>query len=250
MKFLFSFIFALLSIQLFAGTIDPRTPDQKHIEYGGKFKNAVRIKGLCSCEDKKQHEFLATAVVIKPNWALTAAHVVKNSSDIKIVIGDNSYNVLPLVHEEFEEKNFGHNDIALCYSEKDFGLDFYPELYEKDDEQGKIASLSGYGATGTFSTGVIKSDGMKRGGSNTINRTERKVLICTLDDPRTELEFLIAHGDSGGPLFIGNKVAGIHTFVMADDGKPNSDYGDESGHTRVSLYVDWINKNTSKVPSK
>jgi hypothetical protein len=41
-------------------------------------------------------------------------------------------------------------------------------------------------------------------------------------------------------LFIENKLAGINSFVAADDGKPNSNYGDESGHTRMSLYYNWI----------
>jgi len=250
MKCLIAFILILISAQTFAGTIDPEASDQKHIDYGSKFKNVVRIKGICSCDKNKVHEFLASAVIIKPHWALTAAHVVKDGSDVKIVVGEKIYPVTTFVHENFEEKNFGHNDIALCYSEEDFGLDFYPDIYTEDDEQGKVASLAGYGGTGNFSSGAVKSDGLKRGGSNIINRIERKIIVCTLDDKRTELEFLIAHGDSGGGLFIANKLAGIHTFVMADDGKPNSDYGDESGHTRTSLYVDWMNEKTSQKISK
>ena len=31
---------------------------------------------------------------------------------------------------------------------------------------------------------------------------------------------------------------------MAVDGKPNSNYGDESSHTRISLYAQWIKKET------
>jgi secreted trypsin-like serine protease len=51
---------------------------------------------------------------------------------------------------------------------------------------------------------------------------------------------MIAPGDSGGPLFIGRELAGINSFTMADRGPLNSREGEETGHTRVSLYLEWI----------
>ena len=56
----------------------------------------------------------------------------------------------------------------------------------------------------------------------------------------TELEFCAANGDSGGGLFIDNKLAGINSMVLAADKKTNSDYGDECTHTRISSYKSWI----------
>ena len=53
---------------------------------------------------------------------------------------------------------------------------------------------------------------------------------------------MISHGDSGGGLFIDNKLAGINSLVMSSDGKPDSSWTDESGHTRVSKFVSWIDK--------
>lgn len=234
-------LFYLTSI--FAGTIDPNVPDQKYIEYGSKFKNVVQIKGICRCkQEPKEHKFSASAVVIKPNWILTAAHVVHDTSDAEIVVNDKIFPVEVFIHEEFNDNQYGHNDIAVCYSKENIVMDFYPELYTEQDEVGKVVSLAGLGITGNFHTGSSFSDGKKRAGSNIIARTERSVLVCSLTDKRTSLEFLISHGDSGGGLFIGNKLAGIHSFVMADDHKPNSSYGDESGHTRICLYYDWILK--------
>jgi hypothetical protein len=63
---------------------------------------------------------------------------------------------------------------------------------------------------------------------------------------KTELEFLIASGDSGGGLFIDNKLAGINSCVMAVDKKPDSTYNDESGHTRISKFIGWIKENIEK----
>ena len=59
-----------------------------------------------------------------------------------------------------------------------------------------------------------------------------------------DLEYLIAPGDSGGGVFIdfgsGPLLAGIHSFGAAWDGLVDSDYGDASGHTRVSVFNSWI----------
>lgn len=255
MKLAITLITALLfQISSFAGTIDPRVPDQRYRDYGKNFKNVVKIKGVCGCGKGSRHEFYGSAVIISPNWALTAAHVVKDGSEVELIINekkeDYSFSVKTIIHEDFDDKNLGYNDIAICYSEKDFELDFYPELYSEEDEEGKIVSMAGYGITGSFLTGSNTSDNYRRAGSNRIVRSERNVLVCNLIDQRTELEFLIASGDSGGGLFIGNKLAGIHTFVMADDGKPDSSYRDESAHTRISLYFDWITKKMKENESR
>lgn len=225
----------------FAGTIDPSVPDQKHIDYAKGFGSVVQIEGRCCCGKGEEHMFYASAVAISPNHALTAAHVVAGNDKVHIRIGEKTFKALDvMVHEEFKEDRVGYSDIALCRCEGDFGLDFYPELYENSDEVSKTASMAGYGTTGTFSTGAIRSDRNRRAGSNIIARSERDVLVCVLSDRKTQMEFLIAPGDSGGGMFIGNKLAGINSFVMADDGKPDSDYGDECAHTRVSKFLEWI----------
>lgn len=61
-----------------------------------------------------------------------------------------------------------------------------------------------------------------------------------------ELEYLVFLGDSGGGLFIEDEngetvLAGLHSFTWPRlDGIVDSDYGDASGHTRISAYADWI----------
>jgi hypothetical protein len=66
----------------------------------------------------------------------------------------------------------------------------------------------------------------------------------------TDLELLICQGDSGGPVFLPDPrrghadapplVAGIHSFGEFIDAKDDSDYGDITGHTRVSVFRPWI----------
>ena len=84
------------------------------------------------------------------------------------------------------------------------------------------------------------SDSKKRGGSNKVRYIDKHLLICDLTDEYTPIEFLIASGDSGGGLFIDKKLAGINSCVMTVGKKPNSAYGSESGHTRISKHLQWI----------
>jgi hypothetical protein len=230
-----------------AGTTDPGTPDEKYVEFGKQFPCVRRIRAVepKPADPKRVVTWHASAVVIQPHWVLTAAHVLDGAADPTILDDATPAREYPLVytvaHPLFDDGKNGYYDIALGYSEKDFGLDFYPELNTDTDELGKPVTLAGFGFHGTFHTGMAVSDSKRRAGSNKISGLERSVLVCDPSPERkTALEFLITPGDSGGGLFIGNKLAGIHSFLMAKDGKPDGTYTDESAHTRISLYADWV----------
>lgn len=224
-----------------AGTIEPSVPDRKYLEYAKGFPCVIQIEGRCLCGKGEEHMFFGSAVAISPTWVLTAAHVVDGNDRVCVRIGKDAFKALKvIVHGDFDADKVGHADIAMCQVEGDMGLDFYPELYDSDDEVSKIASMAGFGMTGNFRTGSKGSDGKKRAGSNIIHRSENDVLVCVLTDTRTELEFLIAPGDSGGGMFIGKKLAGINSFITSPNGKPNSSYGNECAHTRVSKFTPWI----------
>lgn len=239
-------IFILLSSNLSSGTTDPLTPDQKYIDYGAKFEYVLSICGLYESDEL----FCASAVAIEPDWILTAAHVVEGARHCGVHTKDSVIIIDEIIiHKDFGG-SFGVADIALCHLKKKLDLNFYPSLYQKNDEVGKICCISGYGVTGTFLTGQNLSDNKKRAGSNIVDKVEKDLLICspsrTIKEGRTELEFLIASGDSGGGLFINDKLAGINSCVLAEKRSPKSQYGDESGHTRVSKYFNWIKENIDK----
>jgi hypothetical protein len=224
-----------------AGTIDPFNEDSKYIEHSEKFIHTYKICGTY----KDNSLFCASATAINNHWFLTAAHIVKNSRTCLIHKNDKAYEVKKIIiHEDFSDENFGKADIALCYVEENIGLDSYPELYDSDDEIGKTCSISGYGMTGTFDTGAKVNDMKHRAGTNKIDSITSNLLLCSSSKPtdqdRTSLEFLIGSGDSGGGLYINDKLAGVNSCVLAADKKPDSSYGDESGHTRISKFVGWI----------
>jgi hypothetical protein len=260
---------AILYSLSYGGTIDPSTPDSKYVEYGSKFHSVVKICG--SYEDGRL--FCASACLIDDYNFLTAAHVVHGAAVCYVTVEDIKFPIKRIIinkhfkdpamsplmdlleetnpEEEVEQKEFGFGDLAIGYSEKPFGLKYYPPLYEKEDEAGKLCSISGYGLTGTFYTGIKKSDNKKRAGSNKVDITSGDKIICSpskkYDSSYTSLEFMIGSGDSGGGLFIDGKLAGINSCVMAIGRSPSSKYGEESGHTRISKFIGWINEHKKKV---
>lgn len=273
MKNIINFIsFVLLYSLSYGGTIDPSTPDSKHVEYGSKFYSVVKICGMY----KDGRVFCASASLIDDNNFLTAAHVVQGATVCYIAVGDIHFPIKSIVvHKDFKDpamaplmdllegtnpveklgnKEFGFGDIAIGYSEKPFGLKYYPPLYENEDEAGKLCSIAGYGLTGTFRTGIIRSDDKRRAGSNIIDHIIDDKLICSPskrhDAGVTSLEFMIGSRDSGGGLFIDGKLAGIHSCVMAIGRTPSSKYGEESGHTRIFNFLDWIKEHRRKPTNK
>jgi len=148
-----------------------------------------------------------------------------------------------VIPKAFKLEETDKYDIALCRLNEDAIIDFYPELYGKDDEIGKLCSLAGWGMHGTWTTGTIYDDDKRRAGSNYIDPIMfRGMMVCSVQDKskRTSLEFLIGHGDSGGGLFIDKKLAGIHSCIYTGDGNLDSSYKDYSAHTRVSIHKEWI----------
>lgn len=238
----------LITPILCAGTRNPFIKDREHIEYGQNFKFVGRIIGKYN----ENTEFMGSGVAISSLHILTAAHIVKDSISCSFITQDGTRIKCKKVifHNDFAEENFGEYDIALCILEKELPLKEYPKLYTEKNEQGKLCSIVGYGYYGTFETGAIHTDDNIRGGTNIIDAIEKDILICNpsppFDKTITRLEFLIAHGDSGGGLFIDGKLAGINSGVMAVDKKPNSSYTDDGCHTRVSSYIDWIIENTNQ----
>jgi hypothetical protein len=244
-KILFIFFLSSLFSCSYAGTIDPNISDAKYIEYGKDFKYVGKLCGTYQDETL----FCASAVVIREDIILTAAHVVKGYKNCKIKIEDKEFEINKFIWPlDFDQNIYGLNDIAIGFLKQKIQLNFYPELYDKEDELDKVCCIAGYGLSGNFITGAESYDDKRRAGSNIIEEIDKQLLICRPSKPtdkkRTSLEFLTASGDSGGGLFINNKLAGINSCISGRGKKGlKSTYDTESGHTRISIHRKWILQN-------
>lgn len=237
-----------------AGTTDPDTPDAKYVEFGQQFPNVVRLRARVKCQNPecpvKEHDQFGSAVIIRPHWILTAAHVVKDAHASAVLRDDGKEHELPhvLVYRDFKDgtkQSLPAGDLALGYTPHEFKMAFYPALYRDQDELGKAITFAGFGFPGTFRTGfdIQRGDRKRRAGHNKIDAMSTDMLFCSPSSGRDRfpLEFMITPGDSGGGMFIGNKLAGINSSLTADEGQPtDGSYGDESVFTRVSMYADWV----------
>jgi hypothetical protein len=231
-----------------AGTIDPKVEDDKVIVFGQKEVFDCVIPLIDKTDPRPIP--IGSGVVIKPNYILTAAHIFylhKNHSNIHVFFDKDSISIDKVTcHKLFNSNKVGFYDIAICRISKSLYLDKYPVLHTSKKEINNLCFICGYGSTGTFDTGATIRDGRKRAGTNIVESISNHVLVCNNTKPfkSSNMEFLIADGDSGGALFIANRLAGINSFVYTKDGKIDSSWNDVSGHTRVSLFIDWINQNS------
>lgn len=157
-------------------------------------------------------------------------------------------------------------------------------LYTSSGELGSTFDVSGYGMRGTGATGATLAPGARRHGLNEFDATMTgtlgilpgwtagdRVLLSDFDSGlaandafgyffginglgRGLDEASTALGDSGGPGFIGARIAAITSFGVrlsyvgggtSDvDGSLNSSFGEFAGFTRVSPYAGWVNSAT------
>ena len=240
-----------------AGTIRSDRPDSLYQDLAASpgYAGVGQFIGTTS-----NSSFAASGTLIAPDWVLTAAHVVDQATSLTFKIGGNSY-----AGSTWAYHSKWTGDLAAGYDIGLVKLSSVPGIapaarYTGSSELGAVGTSAGYGMTGTGLTGAITFDSVKRAGQNVIDRyysnRSNRIVISDFDNPNRpsdsafgsssplDLEYLIAPGDSGGGLFVdlgsGPRLAGVHSFGTALDGLINSDYGDISGHTRVSVFNSWI----------
>jgi hypothetical protein len=242
-----------------AGTIRHDRADSAYISLAASpaFSSVGKIRSSTPSSN-----FLASGTLIASDWILTAAHVVDRATSLSFQIGGRSYSASRWVpHPQWNGNLAAGFDIALVQLSSPVVGITPATRYTGTNELGAVGISVGFGKTGQGLDGFTRLDGLKRAGENVIDRfypgSNNRIFISDFDNPNyygeskfgsfvpTDLEYLIAPGDSGGGVFInfgqGPMLAGVHSFVSATDGRINSDYGDVSGHTRVSVFNSWIN---------
>jgi secreted trypsin-like serine protease len=217
---------------------------------------------------------------------LTAAHCVSDDAGNLTLTGGSAI-FLPgtgaeeiqvegaSVHPSWDGNLLAGYDLAIIRLTKPVGPSIQTySLFTGSTDLGSAYDVVGFGVTGTGTTGATGSIGARRRGANEFDATlqtmgfgSSSVLMSDFDDGTAAhdgfgffygdtgrglgiTEVATAPGDSGGPAFIGGRIAGITSFGVrletgtgrsSDiDDELNSTFGEFDGFTRVSDYNDWI----------
>jgi hypothetical protein len=209
-------------------------------------------------------------VLIASQWIVTVAHnIFYNYKGKELKIGGKNYTISEvIVHSGYKAfpkdfdysnrlniKNFiaERDDIALIKLSTAIQNLTPIALYKNKDENQKVVSIYGKGATGDGLKGMLL-DTMKprqlRYCNNLLIQSEGRWLSYRFDPPETAipLEGLHGRGDSGGPSIIYEnnmpKLIGLSSWQWEGDEAEfePSLYGTIGYQVRISNYIDWIEK--------
>ena len=221
-------------------------------------------------------------------YVLTAAHIFYNNVGQPLNITETRVTFYGspitfqgaqnIIHPSWDgNKNHG-NDIAIIkLASPATGITGYDIHRDNNSGLGQVATIVGYGWKGTGALGwVNQTGGTLRWGQNKFDVTVGNIpgypWAYDFDDgtaahntfavwaspPNNDLgqglsEVMIAEGDSGGPSFLGNLIAGIHSFGFRKDsdsthpatdidGLLNASFGELGVDTRTAFYQNWIDQ--------
>lgn len=202
------------------------------------------------------------AMLIHPNWLITAAHVaayLDKEETFTFFNGVKTDFTEIILHEGFKETPDFENDIALIRLKSDISEIAPISINVDENERGEILRFYGCGETGDGILGNIKEDMLLRRADNKVVDVTEQWIIFKFESPQEtgvlDLEGISGPGDSGGPALMLDvlrgqvKLAGISSWHDNKELKLGT-YGTYEYYTRLSKYINWIEKNISNSQPK
>ena len=223
------------------------------------------------------HGGTVTGNLIAPRWVLTAGHAVVSDylDSTSFVVGGVEYDAIEWVpHPDYRGGSRNAYDIGLLRLATPVTGVAPAYRHRGDEELGAVATIVGFGLTGTGLTGQQSGTlGTKRAGRNTLDVFGSAVgypdtyILADFDDPRSPamsswgsavplpLEYYSAGGDSGGGVYIDvdglPQLAALVSFGLngpvGTTGSANGNYGDLDGFTRVTPFNAWIDDQVAAI---
>jgi hypothetical protein len=237
-----------------AGVGRDDVPDQSYLDLANLYPSVGQFATSGGGSD-----WYGSGTLIAPSWVLTAGHVVSDQSSMTFTINGADYKGNYWIsHPKWNGNLMAGYDIALVHLSAPVVGATPAVRYGKGDILGKVATSIGFGLSGDGVSGAYGSDMLKRGIQNIVEKpadptvAKKRIFEEDFDDPydpivsqlgsayALPMEGLIAHGDSGGGVFIdtpkGPQLIGVNSYGIGDDF-----YGAISGHIRVGPFNGWIN---------